>query len=445
MKRFITARLITLILVSFWIPASQGQFFKKLKKTVKELVVTPPEGSKSTASGSMSASNTHSNQTIQGKRSATAEDPNLVILRDHASHGIDQICTITVDGKNQYIFMDYTSIGLQNNQITAQIPIGTFTKSEALSELGEGSEKDQVQLYNNGVIAKAYTAAELKNELSLLAEHKRYDYPWGQELVRNAKKEADDYVKKSVGSRGMGSLIQFKGKKYGPYLLIGDLLVSKDRGRFFAQISPNIKSAEKGVYYILGMDGKTRSLPTGGDLIANLDFSSGAVVIRTAAITLNAALHNNDESGTGAKLTSQGTAEAQTAPNKGNVYFLNGNTLENVLLSNGWLDQSGQNFFSSTIEPDSGFDKGTYLNGKKICDQAVQISRGWTNPSGTAWALEGDNFTKDGRIQLIFSDGTRIYEARDVHQLVVDGKYYIVWYNYNHKYSDQLTVYKKAL
>lgn len=446
MKSFRTAILFTLMVVFFWMPASQGQFLKKLKKTVKELVVTPPKQGNPASAASVAASQGQPTQVNPTKRFLGSTDPNMATLKDAAAHNIQEICAITLDAKNQYIFMDYTSISLQNKQITAWIPVGTFTNSEALSELGEGSDKDQVQLYTNGIVTKTYTAGTLKKEVNLLAAHKKYDYPWSEELVRNAKKEADNYVKKGVGQGGMASIIEFNQKKYGPYLLVGDLVVSKDRQRFFAQISPDLKATEKGIYYILGMDGQTRQLPTGGDLIANREFTSGAVLIASATISLNASLHNNSEGADGSE-TSQSAAvmQMQTEPNKGNVYFLNGKTLENVLISGGWLDQSGQNFFATTAEKNSGFEKGTYLNGKKIYDQAIKVSRGWTTPLGTSWALEVDDYKLDGMDQLIFSDGTRIYEARDVHELVIDDKYYMVWYNYNQKYSNQLKVYKKAL
>lgn len=429
---------ITLLIVCT--PISYGQFFKKLKKTVKELVVTPPD--EAAVDHPASGTNVQTSKKI-AKTAALTKDPNIT-LQDPKAHGIEVVAAITIDFKDQYVCMQYVNIANHEGQVVATIPIGHFVEKEALSEAGEGSDKDPVAIYANNAVASNTTIGDLRKASELAAAHKWYDYPWSTELVRNSKKEADLYVKKGEGPGGLYSSIQFNGKKYGPYMIIGDFLVSRDRHRFYAQISPDMKAGEKGSYSILGMDGKIRVLPTGGDIIANLDFTSCAVLVTTSAIVLNDALHTENEDKSAA-LQKQAMEINLNAPNKGNVYFLNGKNLEGVLLSDGWLDNSGNNFFATISEKSSGFEKGTYLNGKKISDQSVQISRGWANSQGTAWAIEVINYSDAGASQLIFSDGSIITGAKDVHPLLINGTYYMVWYNYNHQYGDQLKVYKKAL
>lgn len=441
MKRVFSFAFLCVCVICLSTPRSYGQFLKKLKKTVKELVATPPADGSVPPAGS--ATGKSSNHKKAQNASNNNSDPNA-LLKDAAAHGIEKLAEIQVDFKNQYICIYYTAIESRQGAIVATIPIGTFTREETLSELGEGSDNDQVEIFENGVQTRQLTAGELKKETGLIQAHKKYDYPWGTELVRNSKKEADQYVKKGAGQGGMYRSIVFKGKNYGPYMIIGDLLVSNDQQRFFAQICPDLKAAESGNYSLLGMDGKIRVLPTGGDLIANLDFTSAAVMIPAAGMKINASMHITSEQ-EAAALQAEATELMQSAPNKGNVYFLNGKTLEEVLLSDGWLDQSGNNFFATISDKNSGFEKGAYLNGKKIFEEGIKKGQGWSNADGSSWAITYFSFNPGEGNQLIFSDGTKINEARDVHQLFVNGKYYMVWYNYNHKYGDMLRVYKKAL
>ena len=432
---------------SWGIQRSQAQFLKKLKKTVKEIVATPAEHNAG------SSENQEPVTVHKGSRPGSGflkTDPNQATFNDLASHGITQIAALQVDYIHQYIFRDLTNIDLNPDVLASQtpviatIPIGRFTKEESLSELGEGSDKDEVTIYLNEKAGQTLSAAALKQLKNLPEKHNKYDYPWGEEIVRSAKKQADDYVKKGTGPNGLYSSIVFKSKSYGPYLVIGDLMISRDKSRFLAQVSPDMAYAKNGKYCLLGMDGKTRDLPTGGDLIANDGCTTGAVIIPSAAILLNEALHLTDEQKSAAMQT-KGTQLMQSAPNKGNVYFLKGKTLENVLISDGWLDQTGGNFFATTQEKDSGFDKGIYLNGKKIDGHFVKRGSGWANAEGSSWAILIDDILQVEGDQLLFSDGTHIYEARDAHPLFIQGKYYMVWYTYNHQYSNQLRVFKKQL
>jgi hypothetical protein len=446
-QRCLTITFITIAITCLSFANAKAQFFKKLKKTVKELVVTPPVNGDSQSTGQ---ERPNTKPGVHSDHVFLKQDPNQAILNNPAGHGIFQIAALSIDYIHQYLFRDLTSIDLNEDSnslqmpVIATIPVGNFTDKEALSELGEGSDRDEVAIYTNDKVSQRLNAAVLKQQKDLAEKHKKYEYPWGEEIVRNAKKEANDYIKKGTGQGGMYSSIVFNGKSYGPYMIIGDFLISKDKSRFFAQISPDMDHAQKGQYCLLDMYGKTRNLPTGGDLIANYGFSMGAVMITSAAIRMNEALHISDEQKS-AKKQAEGSLLMQTDPNKGNVYFLNGKTLENVLLSHGWLDQTGQNFFATVAEDNSGFEKGTYLNGKKIDTRSIKTGHGWATPDGASWAIQVDDILNGGVDQLLFSDGTHIYEARDAHPLLVQGKYYLVWYTYNHEYSNLLRVFKKLL
>lgn len=432
--------LILILFLGIQLP-SKAQFFKKLKKTVKEMVATPGQQTSSTKpSGVIGAPDKGSSTAITSATSSNAAKKGGLIENPTAL-GIEVIARQKIDFNNQYIALDYTSIVERNNKAVATIPVGNFSHEEALSELGRGSPKDVTDIYENGRKVASTTYGGLDSHLVTL--NKQYNYPYGKELVRSSNPEADNYILKT--NAALSTTIKFAGKKYGPYMLVGDLFVNNNKDRFFAQICVDMADAEKGNYTILGMDGKKRKLTGGGDLIANLNFTSAAVLMSKGGALLNASLHETSEA-KAAELQAASTKISVENPNMGSVYFLSGKTLTDILIGNPWLDMSGQNFFSGATDVDGLFEKGTYLNGKNIYPENIHQGQGWCNADGTSWALEILQYANGGPSNhLHFSDGTDIFNVYFPHELFLEGKYYIVWFCFDHAKSDELVVYQKAL
>lgn|GEM_PF-6424045 len=403
---------------------TQAQFLKKLGHTVKQVAqeaVAPEQTSATASPGSASTS---------PSTSASAAAPAVIDARAH------QI-TVSPAGlasfrAGEYFIEAYSSIVPSDSGFRAVVAVGQMTTRERLSESGDGSDKDVVYVYDRGKKVRTTTVAQLDSRQQAIA--KQYDWYATPSVVNTG--EEGKYLKRGA----MSTTIVFQGKKYGPYPAVFQMIVSRDKTRFFATVSPTMDDIAQQKNYLLSNDGKLKPIPFGGELLANITFTTGCMIL-SPVTTLASRVATEEDEAKQAALQQQ-MAEVMTQhPNENEVIFFDGRTLSGVMTEYKWLDQSGNNLFSTKTDPGNGFKAGLYLNGKWIAADQPHEGHAWCNAQGTNWA-----YGSLGEVEpLVFKDGTRIKEAIHPRQITLQGKSYLVWFMYDRVRSDQITLCSKAL
>lgn len=401
---------------------TQAQFLKKLGHTVKQVAkeaVAPEETSQTASSASASPS-----------LSPAASTPALPDARAH------QITVLPAGlasfRAGEYFIEAYSFIKVSDEGFQPVVTVGQMTTKERLSELGEGSDEDVAYVYEGGKKVRTTTVAQLDSHQE--AMNKQYDWYATPSIVNTGKE--DQYVKRAP----LSVSIVFQGKKYGPYQLVSQMIVSEDKTRFFATVCPTIEDMQQQKSYLLSNDGKLKPIAFGGDLLANIFFTTGCMILSPATALASAMAREEDEAKQAA--LQQQMVEAMTQhPNENDVIFFDGRKLTGVITENKWLDQSGHNLFSTRADPGNGFKAGLYLNGKWIAADKPHEGHAWCNSDGTNWV-----YGSLGEVEpLVFKDGTQVKEAIHPRQITLQGKSYLVWFMYDRTRSDEITFCSKPL
>lgn len=407
-----------LITAVFLIPTTgNAQIFKKIGTVAKE-------AAKAAISGDPSVENSTGSRPVQqghAARSKNARKEDKTKQFDFEKHQINLTnAGLASRSAGEYFLSDYSSIQSKNGVIHSIVVVGKMTEAERLSELGEGSDQDVAFIYENGNKTGETTVGDLDKDLLIL--NKKYD--WYPNMNEATSGDNNKFIKPNINKNGYE--ISIKGKTYGPYQMVSNMIVSKTGDRFFAVVLPSVKDLEGMKSYLVSTDSPLKPFVYGGDLLANVDFSNGCTIIPISTEWGYKIMKEEDESRK-KEFQDQLAASMTRFPNKGNVTFFGGKKLTNIYVSDPWLDGSGNNIFSVNRNGDSEMEPGLYLNGEKISDARPQRGQGWSNPEGNNWAYWGSD-VGDTKLYLVFKDGTKVPRVIHPRYLVAGGKNYMAWF-----------------
>jgi len=419
------------------VPNSNGQLLKKLSKTVKQIASESISGDDKAVK--TTSEEVASNGTEQESRqlSNTSAEP----IIDFEKHGI----TVTKSGvasfnSGEYFMERYSSIQAKDNNIVPTVVVGLMTEKERLSELGEGSGSDAAIVYENGTKAQETTVDKLDKNLLLL--NKKQDWYLIKEVANTGDK--NKYIK--VAKNGMGQLISFNSKTYGPYMMVSKMIIDKTQTHFYATVSPSMQDLENQKSYLLSSDGKLKPIEFGGELLANINFTNGCMILSPATRFASEIAKEENEAKQDA-LQKKMTDAMVNHPDESDVIFFNGKKLTNILTASPWLDISGNNLFSIKVDASGKFGAGLYLNGEKITDEKPSEGQAWCNADGTNWvySVTHPQDKSYDQIHLIFKDGTDIPRVIHPRQISVGNKTYMVWFMYDRAKSSEIEMCSKEL
>jgi hypothetical protein len=418
----------------FFVPATtHAQFLKKVAKTAKQVA-------KSTFSDDESPEKTSSdpagtNQSEGSKSVLKKTDAQNI---DFEKHQISVSVSATASFLAGEFFMEnYSSIQAKDHKIIATVVVGVMTEEERLSESGDASEKDVAIIYENGRRKNETTIGNLDKDLLFL--NKKYDWYPIKEVANGT--ESHQYIKPA--KNGMSYNISINGKTYGPYLMVGKMIIDYTKTRFYATVSVTQKDLEDQKIYLLSNSGKLKPIDFGGELLANIDFTNGCTIISPVTLLVSKIAKEENEAKQKA-LQDQMADVMMNHPNENSVIFFDGKKLPNILTATPWLDHSGNNLFSIKVDQGNGLEAGLYLNGKKIEENEPGQGQGWCNADASNWAYAVHDY-KEGALHLIFKDGTDVPGVIHPRQIVADGKNYIVWFMYDRTKSDEINMCSKEL
>lgn len=432
MKTF--KRLITVVISLLFLSAkAEAQFFKKLGKTVKEVAAKTLSDDNANGTTTTGNSNDESVAVLASKPTNSTKSS-----FDFAKYNIKVSKAGTASFiKGDYFIESYSNVQVKDGQIFPTIVVGKMTEAEKLSELGEGSDKDVVFIYENGVKKVETTVGHLDKNLHLL--NKKYDWY----LVKEVANSGDDNKYVLPSKNKMAYTISFKGKTYGPYLMVSKMILNKAGTRFYATVSPGMKDLENEKTYLLSNDGKLKPIEFGGELLANIDFTGGCTIVSPVTSLISKMTKEEDE-GKQEALQKQIADLMMNHPNESDVIFFNGKKLSNILTATPWLDMSGTNIFSIRVDASDKFPRGLYLNGKNIANAEPAQGQAWCNEDGSNWAYL-NYYGARSELHLTFQDGTDVSSVIHPQQVVAGNKTFIVWFMYDRTKSDDISMCYKEL
>lgn len=413
-------------------PNTQAQFLKKLGKTVKhiatESISTYDKSGEDASSERVASNNT--------AKPGNSPSKNATVAFDFEKQGITVLKSGSASFNSGEYFMEgYSSIQSEDNKIVATVVVGVMTEKERLSELGEGSGSDVAIIYENGTKARETTVDKLDKNLYLL--NKKQDWYVIKEVANMGDK--NKYVK--AGKNGTSQVISFNGKTYGPYMMVSQMIVNNAETRFYATVSPAMKDLENQKSFLVSNDGKLKPIDFGGELLANINFTNGCMIL--SPVTGYTSQLAKEENEAKQEAIQKKMADAMmNHPNESDVIFFNGKKLTNILTATPWLDLSGNNLFSIKVDASENFQAGLYLNGKRIDSDAPRQGQGWCNADGTNWAFIPHDPTEN---RLVFKDGTTVADVIHPRQVSVSDKTYMVWFMYDRAKSDEIKMCSKEL
>ncbi|HEU4555935.1 MAG TPA: hypothetical protein VFS25_24025 [Chitinophaga sp.] len=419
---------ICIVFPFFMVPAaSKAQFLKKLGNSVKQVAKEAVSNDNSADNAPYSNTSSTDHTTPGSKAALKAPAPDFekqgIAVMDAGSAAYNA---------GQYFIEQYSSVTPSVNGLKAIVAVGLMTGKERLSELGEGSGNDVAYIYENGRKTQTTTVGKLDG--SLLTLNKKYDW-YAMNNVVNTGNESR-YIKKSA----LSVSIVFNGKKYGPYKAVTQMIISKDNTKFFATVCPTINDLEQQKNYLLSNDGKLKPIAFGGDLLANRRFTTGCMILSPVTAIASRLAKEEDEKKQ-AVLQQQMTDAMMNHQNENDVIFFSGRELKGVITEYKWLDNSGNNLFSTKTDAGGGWEAGLYLNGKKIANDKPHEGHAWCNADATSWAYGSLGEVED----LVFKDGTRVSKAYHPRQIEYGGKSYLVWFMYDRVQSAEIKMCSKAL
>ena len=400
----------------------QAQFLKKLsnsiKETAKEVVLDDSRPSSSNVSSNNSAVSKN-----QSKFQATDLEKHDITVVHAGSASFEA---------NEYFLEKHSFITVTDSGITATVAVYHSTSNELSNTSVQNAAMDIVYIYENGIKTKIIAKDQL-NDRSLALNTK---YDWYPDInVVNT-----DVENKYIENGTLTKTIVFNGKRYGPYHLIYQMIVSKDKARFYALVSPTLNDMEAQKCYLLSADGKLTTISFGGNLMANIDFTAGCIILSPVTILESRLAREKDEEKQAA-LQQQMTDMELNHRNEDDVIFFSGKKLKRVITEYKWLDCSGNNIFSTKTDSGDGFEAGLYLNNKKIANNRPHEGHAWCTADATDWAYGSMGELED----LAFKDGTQVHNAYHPRQIEYRGKSYLVWFMYDRTQSDEIVLCSKAL
>ena len=414
------------------IPAkTDAQFFKKLGKTVRDVAnktladgnSTDKQPADKTATKSVAVWN--SKPTNSQESSFDFSKYNISVSPAGSASFIE----------GEYFMENYSTIEVKDNKIFPRVVVGVLSEKERLSESSEGSENDIAHIYENGTLINDVLLNKL--DKSWLDLNKKYDWYFIKDVAN-----IGDNNKYVVASKNkMGYIISFKGKTYGPYMVVSNMIIDRTGNKFYATVSPQLKDMENQKSYLVSNDGKLKPFEFGGDLLANIDFTEGCAIISPVTALATKITKEENEARQEA-LQKQMSDLMMNHPNESDVIFFNGKKLINILTSSPWLDVSGKNIFSIQVDATNNFLRGLYLNGKNIADARPAQGQAWSNEDGSNWAYVSNDGKKN---HLIFKDGADIISCIHPREVNAGNKTFMVWFMYDRAKSDDIKLCYKEL
>lgn len=409
---------------------TQAQFLKKLGKTVKEIA-------KESLSSDQAGDKNSGEERSQGNSSGSVnkEVPKQSESTfNYAQYNIavSKVATASFH-KGEYFKEPYSTIEVKDNKLFPRVVVGVLSEKERLSEGQEISKNDIAHVYENGLITKDVPISNL--DKSWLILNKQYDY---YPILGNSDQT---YVKQ--GKDKISSMISFGGKTYGPYSVVFRMIVNKAKTKFYATVAQTVQDLQEEKNYLLSNDGKLKSIPFGGELLANINFTNGCTIVSPIAVLGSKVAHEENEAKQEA-LQKQWTDLMVKHPNEGEVIFFGGKKVTNILTESPWLDYSGNNIFTLQADAEYNLPAGLFLNGKNIANETPSLGQGhaWCNAEATNWAYESN----DGKqTYLIFKDGAKVPNALHPREIELNGKYYMAWFSYSGAKKEDILMCNKAL
>jgi hypothetical protein len=402
--------------------ALQAQLLKKLGQSVRDVA---KEAITNDNSGHTSSSSVASDDHAAGQKEKKFPASDL------EKHGITVVHAGSASFEdNEYFTEIYSCITVTDSGFKATAAVYHSTSDELTA--GTASGMDIAYIYENGIKTKTITKDKLDDRLTAL--NTKDDWYATRNIVNS--EEEGRYIKKNA----LNATILFNGKKYGPYTGILQMIVNRDKTKFYAIVYPTLHDAKQQKSYLLFTDGKLKPVPFGGELMANIDFTEGCIILSPVSALASRAAQEEDEQKQAA-LQQQMMDMEMHHQNENDVLFFSGKALKRVIMDYKWLDRSGNNIFSTKTDPGDGFEAGLYLNGKKIARAWPHEGHAWCNADATNWAYGNMGEVED----LVFKDGTLVHNAYHPRQIAYNGKSYMVWFMYGRRLSDEIVMCSKVL
>ena len=302
--------------------------------------------------------------------------------------------------ENQYSYYE-----IKDNTLVGRIIIFAADRED---EAGDLLDNSAAYIIENGKIVKTTSVKSIEDQKDALQKmHSMYDWPYVSQAAGN-------YATYNFGNQGQQAFINFNGKKYGPYMMVSNFVANKDLTKFFA-VAAGSNSNGDVIYYLISSTGKKIKLPSmPTNSLVNIDFSHAGVY----------GFINTDDN----------SKSPSEQVNNSDIYFIDGSIKKHAVnieaAGNHWLDPSGNNYLSADE------NVGAYINGKKINSGGSGAGNVWCNSDASKWCY----FTSSGSNadHLIFSDGTDVFGTYHPQQLFLNGKSYMVWFQYKDKSGQEL-------
>ena len=389
-----------LIIMSAHLLYAHAQLLKKFKEKVNNAVDKTVGGNNSSTANAGSTKN----------GTATASTPSSAPF-NFGKYNITTVITYNssdIKAKTHDFYQAGTTYSSSNHTITGRVVI--FSTDRNMGEAGGFEKDDKASIYENGKLIATSTVGAVQNDQSISSQYKYQFYPF--------------YYTGNDQPVKMYPSLTFNGKNYGEYIAVMGAVVDKEKSRFYSVAGASGK--DDVTYYFISSDGKKIKLPSlSSGMLINYDLSNAAVYGFVDKL-------EKEE-----KKTDVLNAAANTL-NVSDVYFIDGRVLKNVPnIANGWLDMSGRNILKADRQA------GNYINGKKIGEPGSNDGEIWSNAAGNGWAY----LTVGGSTiqHLIFSDGADVPNPMHPQELMMDGKYYMVWLQYRNLYDGDLLLCSKEL
>ena len=371
----------------------EGQLLKKLKNKVDNAINGK---SNNNNTSNQSSNNSSSTSTVFGDTTGFAK------MQIQAKPTVN-----SGDMKgNKHIFQaGYCSYDIINNDLVPKVVVTSGNQPE------EAAGYDGVTyIFENGKLSQQNVDLG-SQKTSLIDEHDKWNWPFSA----TTNNDNGQLLQYSTGQTGQQAYINFNGKKFGPYMAVTGIAINKSRTKFFAVVS--YMGKEDVSYYLISSAGEKVKLPGLGQLMTDVAFTKAAAF----------GFPHSDYDSKNTQTSNQGM---QNDFQNSDIYFSDGTVIKNATniaaAGNAWLSPAGKNFLSA--DPNIG----VFINGKKVLDKGAGAGRFWCDASGSRWCY------LNGNGSIVFNDGTEIKNVDNPQQLPVNGKTYLVWFQYIYKKDKDL-------